>query len=103
MGYYFMTISTKELEKISQLAYLDTDIEHSPKLIEDINAIMNFVDQLGSIDTQEVEPLFHPLALNQRLRSDVVTEENSLSELKARAPQFSQDLYVVPQVIEQSK
>ncbi|MCW8397626.1 Asp-tRNA(Asn)/Glu-tRNA(Gln) amidotransferase subunit GatC [Legionella sp. PATHC038] len=98
-----MTISAKELDKISQLAYLDTDIEHSPKLIEDINAIMKFVDQLRSIDTQKVEPLFHPLALNQRLRSDVVTEENCLSDLETLAPRFEQDLYLVPQVIDQSK
>lgn len=98
-----MTISAKDLEKISQLAYLDTDIEHSPKLIEDINAIMNFVDQLRAVNTQEVEPLFHPLALNQRLRADEVTEENYLAELEALAPKFEQDLYLVPQVIDQSK
>ncbi|PWY56213.1 Asp-tRNA(Asn)/Glu-tRNA(Gln) amidotransferase subunit GatC [Legionella qingyii] len=98
-----MTISVKELEKISQLAYLDSDIAHSPKLIEDINAIMNFVDQLCSVNTQDVEPLFHPLALNQRLRTDVVTEGKCLSELEALAPQFEQDLYLVPQVIDQSK
>ncbi|WP_454782509.1 Asp-tRNA(Asn)/Glu-tRNA(Gln) amidotransferase subunit GatC [Legionella sp. WA2022007384] len=98
-----MTISAKDLEKISHLAYLDTDLEHSPKLIEDINAIMNFVDQLRSVNTQEVEPLFHPLALNQRLRTDVVTEENCLNELESLAPKFEQDLYLVPQVIDQSK
>lgn len=98
-----MTISVKDLEKIAQLAYLDTDIEHSPKLIEDINAIMNFVDQLRAVNTQEVEPLFHPLALNQRLRPDVVTEKNCLTELAELAPQFANELYLVPQVIEQSK
>lgn len=98
-----MTISAKDLEKISQLAYLDTDIKHSPKLIEDINAIMNFVDQLRSVNTQKVEPLFHPIALNQRFRQDVITEENSLTELEALAPKFEQDLYLVPQVIDQSK
>ncbi|KTC90099.1 Asp-tRNA(Asn)/Glu-tRNA(Gln) amidotransferase subunit GatC [Fluoribacter dumoffii] len=98
-----MTISVKELENISQLAYLDTDIEHSPQLIADINAIMNFVDQLRSVNTSEVEPLFHPLELNQRLRTDAVTEENCLYELKKLAPQFEQDLYLVPQVIGQDK
>ncbi|ARB93868.1 Asp-tRNA(Asn)/Glu-tRNA(Gln) amidotransferase subunit GatC [Legionella longbeachae] len=98
-----MTISVKELEKISKLAYLDTDIEHSPKLIEDINAIMNFVDQLRAINTHGVEPLFHPLALNQYLRPDVVTEETCVTELAALAPKFENELYLVPQVIEQSK
>ena len=98
-----MTISAKDLEKISLLAYLDTDIEHSPKLIEDINSIMNFVDQMSSVNTHEVEPLFHPLALNQRVRPDVVTEKNCLEQLESLAPKFEQDLYLVPQVIDQSK
>ncbi|MBI2785892.1 MAG: Asp-tRNA(Asn)/Glu-tRNA(Gln) amidotransferase subunit GatC [Legionella longbeachae] len=98
-----MTISAKDLEKISQLAYLDTDVEHATKLIEDMNAIMNFVDQLCSINTQEVAPLFHPLALSQRLRADVVTEDNSLSDLKALAPRFEDNFYLVPQIIDQSK
>jgi aspartyl-tRNA(Asn)/glutamyl-tRNA(Gln) amidotransferase subunit C len=98
-----MTLSAQDLEKILQLAYLDTDSEFSPKLVEDINHIMNFVDQLRSVDTQEIEPLFHPIALYQQLRADEVTEENCFAKLEALAPQFSGDLYLVPQVIEQSK
>lgn len=98
-----MTISAQDLEKISQLAYLDTSIAHSPKLIEDINTMMNFIDQLRSVDTTDVTPLFHPLALYQRLRSDAVTEENCITKLEALAPQFKDNLYLVPQVIEQSK
>lgn len=98
-----MTISTQDLEKISQLAYLDIEAEHSPNLIEEINAIMDFVDQLRSINTQDTAPLFHPLALNQRLRADEVTEENCLAQLEALAPLFENDLYLVPQVIDQGK
>ena len=98
-----MTISAKDLEKIAQLAYLDKDIEHLPKLIEDINAIMSFVDQLRAIDTQKITPLFHPLALYQRLRPDEVSEEHCLAALRITAPQFENDLYLVPQVIDQVK
>lgn len=98
-----MTISAQDLEKISGLAYLDKEIQHSSKLIADINAIMNFVDQLGSINTQEVEPLSHPLALYQRLRPDVPTEESCTAELEALAPMFADDLYLVPQVLDQGK
>ncbi|STY29112.1 glutamyl-tRNA(Gln) amidotransferase subunit C [Legionella wadsworthii] len=98
-----MTLSAKDLEKIAQLAYLDTAQEHSSKLMDDLNAIMNFVDQLGSLNTQDIEPLFHPLALNQRLRPDNITENNCLNQLKKQAPHFEQDLYLVPQVIDQDK
>ncbi|MDR3502630.1 MAG: Asp-tRNA(Asn)/Glu-tRNA(Gln) amidotransferase subunit GatC [Legionella sp.] len=98
-----MTITPTDLEKIAQLAYLNTDMDHTPQLIQEVNEIMNFVEQLRSVDTTEVVPLFHPFALQQRLRPDAITEESCLAELEAIAPLFEDDLYLVPQVIEQDK
>jgi len=91
------------MDNIARLAYLDTDLEHSSQLMQEISSIMDFVDQLRSVDTSAVAPLFHPLALHQRLRSDVVTEESCLAELEAIAPLFEDDLYLVPKVIDQVK
>lgn len=98
-----MTISPKDLEKIAQLAYLDKDTDLAPKLIQEINEIMDFVDQLRAVDTTDVAPLFHPFALHQRLRPDVITEEECLAELEEIAPLFEDNLYLVPQVIDQDK
>jgi aspartyl-tRNA(Asn)/glutamyl-tRNA(Gln) amidotransferase subunit C len=98
-----MNISPNDLEKLANLAYLDTGLDHLPKLIQEINDIMHFVDQLRSINTNEVEPLFHPIAAHQRLRPDAVTEEDCLAELEALAPLFEDNLYLVPQVIDQAK
>jgi aspartyl-tRNA(Asn)/glutamyl-tRNA(Gln) amidotransferase subunit C len=98
-----MTITPTELEKIAQLAYLDTDTEHTPQLIQEVNEIMDFVEQLRSVDTTNISPLFHPFALQQRLRPDAITEESCLAELEAIAPLFEDGLYLVPQVIEQDK
>lgn len=98
-----MTISPEDLKKIAQLAYLDPDVDHTPKLMQEINEIMDFVDQLRAMDTTGVEPLFHPLAVHQRLRPDAITEEDCLAELEAIAPLFEDKYYLVPQVIEQGK
>ncbi|KGP63898.1 glutamyl-tRNA amidotransferase [Legionella norrlandica] len=98
-----MTISAKDLEDISKLAYLNEDAEHSAKLTQEISAIMDFVDQLKAIDTSDVTPLFHPLALTQRLRPDEVTEAECLAELEAMAPLFEDNLYLVPKVISSDK
>lgn len=98
-----MTISAEDLGKLARLAYLDTDLDQSPKLIQEINEIMDFVDQLRTVDTSEIAPLCHPLALHQRLRPDAITEEDCLAELEAIAPLFEDNLYLVPQVIEQAK
>ncbi len=98
-----MTISQKDLEKIAGLAYLDSESSSTTQLAHDVNAIMDFVDQLCSVDTQNVAPLFHPFALHQRLRMDVVTEEDCIRELEEIAPLFEDDLYLVPKVLESDK
>lgn len=98
-----MTISSKDLEKISRLAYLNIDQEHLTQLTQEISSIMDFVDQLRTVDTQSVTPLSHPFALHQRLREDVVTEEDCIAELEAIAPLFEDNLYLVPKVIESDK
>lgn len=98
-----MTISQKELEKIAGLAYLDTDSSDSSKLTQEISSIMDFVDQLRSVDTTNIAPLFHPFALHQRLREDAVTEDDCIAQLEAIAPMFEDNLYLVPKVIESGK
>ncbi|MCL9683681.1 Asp-tRNA(Asn)/Glu-tRNA(Gln) amidotransferase subunit GatC [Legionella maioricensis] len=98
-----MTISQKDLEKIARLAYLDTESSDSSRLTHEVSAIMDFVDQLRSVETKNVAPLFHPFALHQRLRTDEVTEEDCIAELEAMAPVFEDNLYLVPKVIESDK
>lgn len=98
-----MTISSKDLEKIAGLAYLTIDEEHSEQLTQEISSIMDFVDQLRSVDTKGIAPLFHPFALHQRLREDEVTEADCVAELEAIAPLFEDNLYLVPKVIDSGK
>ncbi len=98
-----MPFSSKDLKQIARLAYLDIDPEDSSKLTDEVNSIMDFVEQLSSVDTSQVSPLFHPLALHQRLRPDTITEESCIAELEAIAPQFEDNLYLVPKFIESGK
>jgi aspartyl-tRNA(Asn)/glutamyl-tRNA(Gln) amidotransferase subunit C len=92
-----MTLSSTDIEKIALLARLDATENHS-QLHEEINSIMNFVEQLRSVNTSDVAPLFHPLALHQRLRVDDITEEECSAQLEGMAPLFEDNLYLVPKV-----
>ncbi|WED44525.1 Asp-tRNA(Asn)/Glu-tRNA(Gln) amidotransferase subunit GatC [Legionella cardiaca] len=95
-----MTITQDDLNNIKQLAYLDAESNSNEKLTEEINAIIDFVEQLKQIDTMGVAPLFHPFDLHQRLRADVVSEEDCADQLEQIAPLFENDLYLVPKVID---
>ena len=96
-----MSSSEHELKKIAALAYLDT--HNTPHLLDDVRAIMAYVDQLRQIDTTDITPLLHPLDLHQRLRADEVCEENHSVELAKIAPLFANHLYLVPKVIDTGK
>lgn len=95
-----MAFDKAEVEKIAQLARLyisDSEIDEVTGRIRDILAL---IDQMQSVDTDDVVPLAHPLDLTQRLREDDVTEFNRRGELQLLAPRVEQGLYLVPKVIE---
>jgi aspartyl-tRNA(Asn)/glutamyl-tRNA(Gln) amidotransferase subunit C len=65
-----------------------------------LTSVLDLVEQMQSVDTNGVEPLSHPLEAKQRLRDDVVTEENRREAFLANAPQTEAGLFLVPKVID---
>ena len=94
-----MSIAIEQLKHLSTLAYLEIDPATAPALIADINSIINFVDHLRSVDTNNIQPLMHPMDVVQRLRPDEPHECNTTTQLGNIAPQFEDNLYLVPKVI----
>ena len=72
----------------------------SARIGGDLTNILHLIEQLQTVDTKNVEPMAHPLDINQRLRADVVSEENDRDQLQTLAPSTEAGLYLVPQVIE---
>ena len=95
-----MTISRKDIEKVSVLARIRLDEEQIPALEKDLGNILSLADELSAADTDNVEPLAHPLDAVQRLRADEVTETNQREAFQAIAPATESGLYLVPRVIE---
>ena len=96
-----MHATEDELKKIASLAHLDleSDPDMAKQLANDVNAIMNFVDQLKGVNTQHAAPLIHPLEAHQRLRADQADNHNYSEVLASIAPSFADELYLVPTVI----
>jgi aspartyl-tRNA(Asn)/glutamyl-tRNA(Gln) amidotransferase subunit C len=93
-----MMLTEDELKKIAELAYIEMDAQSTEQLTNDVGAIMQFVEKLRQVDTSHVEPLLHPLHLNQRLRTDEVQEQNAVNALEKMAPLFADNLYLVPKL-----
>jgi aspartyl-tRNA(Asn)/glutamyl-tRNA(Gln) amidotransferase subunit C len=95
-----MALDASDVEKIAHLARLGINADDIPGYARNLSDILSFVEQLNSVDTSGVEPLAHPLEATQRLRPDVVTEENNREHFQQVAPETESGLYLVPQVIE---
>jgi aspartyl-tRNA(Asn)/glutamyl-tRNA(Gln) amidotransferase subunit C len=96
-----MSLTRQDLEKIAHLARLAISDRESPAYVTSLSSIVNFVDELSSVDTGDVVPMAHPLdGQHQRLRPDTVSETDHHEKYQANAPRVQAGLYVVPRVIE---
>jgi aspartyl-tRNA(Asn)/glutamyl-tRNA(Gln) amidotransferase subunit C len=95
-----MALTRSEVENIAHLARLAIGPEEIPLYVKNLSRILDFVRQLEAVDTRGVQPMAHPLALNQRLRPDQITEHDEHSRYQANAPLVEAGLYLVPKVID---
>ena len=102
-----MALTDSDVTRIARLALLDMTPERLDRARTELNGIMALIERLQSVDTQDVEPLAHPLSAHEdialRLRPDTVTEkggEDSRQALLANAPDANDGLFLVPKVIE---
>lgn len=95
-----MSIDASDIEGIAHLARLHLDPEETTEVTDSIINILALIDQMQSVDTDQVNPLAHATNASQRLREDVVTESNQRDILQAIAPSVEKGLFRVPKVIE---
>ncbi|HET9106672.1 MAG TPA: Asp-tRNA(Asn)/Glu-tRNA(Gln) amidotransferase subunit GatC [Steroidobacteraceae bacterium] len=96
-----MSLTRAQIESIAHLARLELEPAEVPVYQESLSRILDLVGELERADTGGVAPMAHPLpGLAQRLRPDVVTEEDRRELYQACAPQVAAGLYLVPKVIE---
>ena len=90
----------KTVTTISYLSRLKIDDQKEEKIVEDLDNIIKFVDQLNIIDTSDVAPLTNPLEKTAKTRDDKVTANNLKKELLEIAPSSNEDYFLVPRVVE---
>jgi aspartyl-tRNA(Asn)/glutamyl-tRNA(Gln) amidotransferase subunit C len=96
-----MSLTRAQIESIAQLARLELEPAEIPVYQESLSRIIDWVGELERAETRDVAPMAHPLSgLTQRLRPDVVTEQDRRELYQASAPQVAAGLYLVPKVIE---
>ena len=95
-----MSINKDQIKYLSLLSRMNIQESEISDIEEKLTKIIDFVDQLQSIDTNGVQPMAHPLNQSQRLRADNVIEENIRDKIQKNTKSTERGMYIVPKVIE---
>lgn len=99
-----MSLSLTDIQRLANLARLELQSDQSERLLGQMNAFFDIVEQMRAVDTTGIEPLSHPVAAIQdislRLREDVASEPNQREANQKNAPAVENGLFLVPKVIE---
>ena len=96
-----MSLSRDDVKKVSLLARLKFSDEELGTMTEQLGRIVDFVEQLGELDTEDVEPMAHAVELSNVLADDVARASLPREDALANAPARDDKHYLVPPVLGQ--
>jgi aspartyl-tRNA(Asn)/glutamyl-tRNA(Gln) amidotransferase subunit C len=95
-----MALTAADMKKIASLARIREPDERLEPLAKQISGILNWIEQLGEVDTDGVEPMTSAVASKLTMRQDVVTEGGDPARVLSNAPKTDRSFFVVPKVVE---
>jgi aspartyl-tRNA(Asn)/glutamyl-tRNA(Gln) amidotransferase subunit C len=89
--------TVRRIAHLARIAVAEGEIEH---LKGEINAILDFVEQLKEVNVEGVEPMTSVTPMKLRLRKDEVTDGGDPEKVLMNAPQSEDGFFLVPKVVE---
>jgi aspartyl-tRNA(Asn)/glutamyl-tRNA(Gln) amidotransferase subunit C len=98
-------VSVEDVERVAELAHLELAADEKPGMVQDLNAILDYVAELNELDTSGVAPLAQVSELGgaggaSSLREDRVVPSLPRALVMAEAPETDGAFFKVPKVIE---
>lgn len=92
-------ITDKTMDEIEILAKLHLTDEEKEKSREEMQRMLDYVDMLNQLDTENVEPLTHIFPIQNVFREDEIEESTPKEELLKNAPKEKDGQFLVPKTI----
>jgi aspartyl-tRNA(Asn)/glutamyl-tRNA(Gln) amidotransferase subunit C len=96
-----MAVTRKDVEYIASLARLRFKDEELENFTHQLNDILKYVEKLNELDTENVEPLSHPVEGCNVFRKDELKPSIPTEEALKNAPSSTEEFFRVPKVINQ--
>ena len=96
-----MSVDTETVRRIARLARIRISDEELEPLARELSAILQWVEQLNEVDTENVPPMTSVEEdMPMKKRKDIVTDGDCVEDILANAPAREGNFFVVPKVVE---
>ncbi len=95
-----MAVDKDTVAHIAKLARIRVEPEQQETLTKELSNILRWVEQLGELDTEGVEPMTSVVEMTLKMRDDQVADGNRQADVLVNAPESKHGFYVVPKVVE---
>ncbi len=94
-----MRITESQVEHIAKLARLHLTADELHLYQKNMEKVLDYVQQLESLDTDDIEPAYHAIQLQDHFRQDQVEEGLTQEQTFANAASQTASFFQVPQIL----
>ena len=94
-----MKITAEQVRKVAELARLEIDDSDIAPLADQLGAILAYMEKLGEVNTDDIQPTAHAVDVSNAFRNDDVHPHLDRQRALANAPEKEEGGFVVPKVI----
>ena len=95
-----MPIDKNQVKKVAKLSRISLDDSKLESLSKDLVSILNFVEQLNKLDTNEIKPLTSIIDKSLDTRDDTVSDGQIKDQILKNSPEKNEDFFIVPKVVD---
>lgn len=95
-----MSIDKDTVAYIAKQAHLNLEDKKLDKLAPELSGILDWIEQLSELDTDQVEPLSNITDIRMHMRADEVNDGNIQKDILANAPETTEGYFVVHKIVE---
>lgn len=94
-----MSLSREDVLNVAKLSALAVSEQEISMLQTDLGAIINYVENLSSVDTSNIEPTSHVHGVVNAFREDIVKDSLEVEKVLKNAPEYAGSSFKVPKII----
>jgi aspartyl-tRNA(Asn)/glutamyl-tRNA(Gln) amidotransferase subunit C len=95
-----MSVDAETVRRIAHLARIAVAADEVEHLRGELNAMLDFVEQLSEVNVEGVAPMTSVTPMEMKKRADVVTDGGDAEAVLKNAPAREGNFFVVPRVVE---